>query len=199
MEQTVVCNLYGGPGTGKSSTASQLFSLMKWEGEDVELVDEFAKQLVWEEHFNCMADQLWVSANQNRKLERLKGKVRYIITDSPLDLCWVYGQNYMPKTFIPFILDIADQYDNFNVMLRRKKAYNPKGRIQDENGAKDLDGQIRHMLTNVRKGIDFEVDATPDAAPLILERLRAYHYDRYVQPELNYGDFPAWDRLGAAD
>lgn len=180
MENTLVCNLYGGPGTGKSSTAAQVFAYMKWLGEDVELVDEAAKAMVWEGHIEMMADQLWVSANQNRKLERLKGKVRYIITDSPLDLCWVYGQDYAPKTLIPFILDIHDNYNNFTVMLRRKKAYNPKGRVQDEDGAKDLDGRIRHMLTEVRNGIDFEIDATPEAAPFIYEALKQHYTEKFL-------------------
>lgn len=42
---TKVINLIGAPGAGKSTIASQLFSLMKWQGLDVELVSEYAKEL----------------------------------------------------------------------------------------------------------------------------------------------------------
>ena len=34
--ETIVINLIGAPGTGKSTVASELFSKMKWSGYDVE-------------------------------------------------------------------------------------------------------------------------------------------------------------------
>ena len=42
--ETIVINLIGAPGTGKSTVASELFSKMKWSGYDVELVSEYAKE-----------------------------------------------------------------------------------------------------------------------------------------------------------
>ena len=44
--KTIVINLIGSPGTGKSTLASELFSKMKWKGHDVELVSEYAKELI---------------------------------------------------------------------------------------------------------------------------------------------------------
>ena len=44
--KTIVINLIGSPGTGKSTLASELFSKMKWKGHDVELVSEYAKESV---------------------------------------------------------------------------------------------------------------------------------------------------------
>ena len=38
--KTTVINLIGAPGTGKSTLASELFALMKWQGYDVEIVSE---------------------------------------------------------------------------------------------------------------------------------------------------------------
>lgn len=46
--KTTVINLIGSPGTGKSTIAAELFARMKWLGFDVELVSEYAKELVWE-------------------------------------------------------------------------------------------------------------------------------------------------------
>ena len=43
LMKTIVINLIGSPGTGKSTLASELFSKMKWQGYDVELVSEYAK------------------------------------------------------------------------------------------------------------------------------------------------------------
>lgn len=45
---TLYVNLYGGPGTGKSTGASYIFSKLKLAGVEAELVTEYAKDLVWE-------------------------------------------------------------------------------------------------------------------------------------------------------
>ena len=44
-----VINLFGGPGCGKSTTAADLFARMKLRGLSVELVTEYAKDVVWDE------------------------------------------------------------------------------------------------------------------------------------------------------
>ena len=82
-----VINLFGGPGCGKSTTAAGLFHLMKLNEMNVELVTEYAKDLTWEERFGTLAnDQLYVFAKQQKRLQVLKNKVRYVVTDSPLIL-----------------------------------------------------------------------------------------------------------------
>ena len=91
---TKVINFYGGPGSGKSTQASGLFYKMKAAGYSVELVNEFAKECVWEGNVPMLKDQLWVLAHQHRKLVRLRDKVDYIITDSPVLLSIVYRNVY---------------------------------------------------------------------------------------------------------
>lgn len=44
-----VINLFGGPGIGKSTLAAGLFEHMKIAGFNVELVNEYAKDMVWEQ------------------------------------------------------------------------------------------------------------------------------------------------------
>src|SRR6266446_4338308 len=90
-----VINLFGGPGTGKSTVASDLFALMKWQNMNVELVTEFAKEVTWEKHHNIFNDQLYILAQQNRRLERLKDQVNYVISDSPI----LMYQAYNPKGY----------------------------------------------------------------------------------------------------
>ena len=50
MKNTLVVNLYGAPGSGKSTGAAYLFSRLKMNGVDCEYVPEFAKSAVWEEN-----------------------------------------------------------------------------------------------------------------------------------------------------
>lgn len=53
-----VINLFGGPGSGKSTLAAGLFERMKIQGLSVELVTEYAKDMVWERRGNILDDQL---------------------------------------------------------------------------------------------------------------------------------------------
>lgn len=143
-----VINFIGGPNTGKSTTASGLFYYMKVHGINVELVNEYAKEKTWEEHSNILQDQLYILAKQNRKLERLRGKVDYAITDSPIFL----GLNYMPDgyptTFEPFVMDIWNSYDNITYYLHNDGdlTYQQSGRSQSLDQAKEKDNEIRNFV-----------------------------------------------------
>lgn len=167
---TKVINFYAGPGAGKSSTASDLFAFMKWKGESVELVQEFAKDLTWDEHFDILADQLWVSANQNRRMQRLVGKVDYIITDSPLIMCQVYAEEYFP-TFLPMIAEIHNHYENIDVFLERKKPYVAKGRSQSEEAARLIDGKVHAMMNGK---FDLFVEGDPEAKYTIYNHIKKF-------------------------
>lgn len=166
-----VVNLLGGPGTGKSTTASDLFALMKWRNYNVELVNEFAKEATWEEHMTILQDQLYVIAMQNRRLYRIKDKVDYAITDSPLLLALAYTRDdYFPNHFKNFVRELWDSYDNVNIFLNREKPYHAIGRTQTENEARALDDKVKNMF--VEFGIPFiEVPGDENAKNRILRIL----------------------------
>ena len=92
--RTMVINLIGAPGTGKSTIAAELFAKMKWAGYDVELVSEYAKELVWEQRDETFKNELYLFAKQQHRMFRLNGKVKYIITDRPLILSVFYNKKY---------------------------------------------------------------------------------------------------------
>lgn len=140
-----VINLFGAPSCGKSTTAAGLFFLMKSEGFKVELVTEYAKQIIWDERQNIFRDQLYITAKQNRCLERLRDKVDWVITDSPLLLGFVYAQNYY-QSFPSFIKELWDSYNNINFLLERVKPYVQLGRNQNENQAEQLQESIQSLL-----------------------------------------------------
>lgn len=146
-----VINLYGGPGSGKSTTAAGLFHKMKKEGLNVELVTEYAKDKVWDNSVDVLLDQLYVFAKQNRKLDRLKGKVDYVITDSPILLSIYYGDKYGRHSynfecFKVLALEVYNSYDNYNVFITRTKPFKQVGRLGSEEGANQADVEIREML-----------------------------------------------------
>ena len=95
---------------------------MKSKGYKVELVTEFAKDLVYQESFFRLKDQLMILARQNHKLWVLKDKVDYAIVDSPLLLsCYYYLDNgdYSEKLFKDFVIDTYNKYNNLNIFLQR--------------------------------------------------------------------------------
>ena len=143
METTVV-NMYGGPGSGKSTVAAGVFFILKASNKNVELATEFAKDLVWEERDKTLEDQQYVWAKQRHKIQRVLGKVDLVITDSPLLLSTIYGKT--SKIFKECVVHEDKAYQQLNYFLVREKPYIKSGRKQSELEAKKLDEEIHAML-----------------------------------------------------
>lgn len=156
-----VINIFGGPGTGKSTTAAYIFHEMKCSGANVELVTEYAKDMVWEGRMNVMTDQLYMAAKQNRKLERLVDQgLEMAITDSPLILGALYQSPGYYSLFEPFLVEVYNSYQNLNIFLERSTEYNPLGRNQTLEEAIEIDRQNILLLEKHGIGIDVCVDLT---------------------------------------
>jgi hypothetical protein len=111
---------------------------MKLAGYNVELVTEYAKKLVYDSRDNILSsDQLYILAKQNRKLEMLRDKVDYVITDSPLILSHVYyyANGKKRDVFNDMVNHVYNSYDNVLVHLSR----NPEIKYQNEGRLQDLD------------------------------------------------------------
>lgn len=172
----LVINLFGGPGTGKSTTAAGLFYEMKTRGYKVELVTEFAKDLVYQESYFRLKDQLMILARQNHKLWVLKDKVDYAIVDSPLLLSQHYFQyngDYDEKLFKDFVLDTYNRYNNFNIFLKRnidEHPYQEYGRSQTLDEAIEIDESIKKILQDTNSEYK-TIDVSKYSVELILKRI----------------------------
>jgi hypothetical protein len=155
----------GGPGVGKSTTATHVFSLLKMSGVNCEYVSEFAKDLTWSESAKTLGFQPYVFGEQAWRIERLIGKVDVIVTDSPLLLSSIYAAENLPQCFHDFVLWTHNRYDNINFYITRTKLYNPVGRNQTEEQAIDIDEKMIEFMT--RTGIGFKSILTGDGtAPI---------------------------------
>ena len=147
---TTYINLFGGPGVGKSTLAAELFSRLKKLGKSVELVTEFAKDLVWENRRETLQIQPYVSMKQFRNLARLKHKVDYVITDSPIMKDSVYARRYaneLPQSYHELLYFLHGNLgDSINILLTREYDYEENGRYQTEQEAVDIDLELRFML-----------------------------------------------------
>lgn len=166
---TKIINLYGGPGTGKSTTAALLYGEMKQKGINCELVTEYAKDVVWWEAEAKLKNQIYVFAKQHSRIFRLLDKVDYIITDSPLLLSCFYGR-HESEEFHNLIKHEVNSHDNIHIFLNRCKKYNPIGRMQTEDEARYIDIQIISMLQG--NDIDFSIfDAGKGVVSTIMNKV----------------------------
>jgi len=153
-----IVNLFGGPGIGKSSIANGLTYTLKKKHITCDNPYEFPKVLAWDENHSAIKDQLYVLANQHRGIVKSFGKVDYIILDSPIILSLVYRSVYKgleyPATlygdsFDKMVLDIHNQYDTLNILLKRTDGgFNEKERYQTIDESKMLDDEIEKTLIN---------------------------------------------------
>lgn len=160
-----VINFFAGPGAGKSTLAAELFVALKRRGEAVDLVTEYAKDLVWERRNNVLADQLYIFAKQRRRLIRLQESgVAWAVTDSPLLFSCLYGKTSL--TFRALVQEEFDEFANINFFVRRKKAYVELGRMHTEAEACALDTRARRLLHTMH-----EIDGDGTALSKILQVL----------------------------
>ncbi|MBQ0064266.1 MAG: AAA family ATPase [Firmicutes bacterium] len=171
MKDTIVINIIGGPGSGKTTIAAGLYAQLKRLGYDVENVPEFSNELVFEEHMSAFNDRLYMHAMQNHRLFVMNGKLDYIITDSPLLLTSIYNDFYlkdkMPASYNEMIhlavKETHNLYHNVTYYLERNTNYNVVGRRENETDAIALDtlvldylhqNQISYKTISIENGVD---------------------------------------------
>ena len=142
-KNTLVVNLIGGSGIGKSSNAALLFGNLKKLGIDAELVQEFAKQLVWEEREKTFSDQLYIFSKQNHKINMINDNVEVIVTDCPLIISTIFLKDNCLKNTI---INEFNKYNNLNIVLERIHEFQQNGRREDENGAIENDQKLINCL-----------------------------------------------------
>lgn len=171
--------LYGGPGTGKSTTAAQVFARLKQVGYNVEIVHEVAKDFTWEQRHVALSHQPYIMGKQTFRMDRLRGKVEGIVTDTSTLFALIYGdKRFASDAFRAWVLDDYRRRKTINVFLTRdpSRAYNPNGRRQSEESAKAMDEKIRALLNE--NEISHYIVPMGDAAPACIADLAARAMER---------------------
>jgi len=170
MGLALVVNLFGAPGSGKSTTRSGIFHRLKSAGVSVEEVTEFAKDLTWEKRIEALRCQPYVFGEQLWRMVRLREQVDVVVTDSPLLLSYFYGfimyPSVWPESFYRSVVEVHHgQQPQLNFFIERVKPYVQRGRNETEEEAARVDRELRVVLGDL--SVPFEAvlgnSATADA------------------------------------
>ena len=149
MSKTLIVNLFGSPGAGKSRGAAYIFSRLKTLNVNVELVTEFAKEKYWEGSSKVFDNQAYIFGEQYFRITRLLNEVDVIVTDSPIALSAFYNHSErLGERFNEMVIHTFNSYDDYqlNYLLKRSVPYNPKGRFQTESQSDNLYYQMSNFL-----------------------------------------------------
>ena len=169
--QTIVINLSGGPGSGKSTTAAGVFYELKKMGYVCELVTEFAKDKVWEDSTHILDNQIYIFGKQYHKMWRLNGKVQFIITDSCLPLS-IYYSKLNSENFNNLVMECYDHFTNAMFFIDRGDGYERQGRIQTLEESKKIDESILDIFK--KYNLVYERVHQSDAVSYIVNEIKKY-------------------------
>ena len=158
QKKTVVINLWGGSGVGKSTAAAAIFAELKMRGYHSELVREYVKAWAWAGITPSGFDQPYLFGQQSRIESMLYGKLDVLVTDSPLLISAFYERWHLKRDIIlPAITNFLDYAKDHNVhylnfWLEHYKVFDTRGRYETEEVAKDVHAAMKGWLVDL--GID---------------------------------------------
>lgn len=139
-------NLYGGPNCGKSTIAAAVFVELKARLINCELVREFAKELVYKGVDMRLLDEgsrLCLLAEQLQRETILKGKVDYLITDSPMLLTSYYHNKNYAKVIA---LNTLNKEDFHFWLPRTNQKYEQSGRSHNLDESLKIDEEMKKYI-----------------------------------------------------
>ena len=173
MKETLVINLIGGPCSGKSTIAAELFARLKKMGVHCELVSEYIKDRIYEENQTMPKNQIAIFGMEHYSISTKIGKVDCLIHDGSFINNCVYKKEDN-KEFDNLIVSEYKKFNNIDFFIKRGNIeFEEYGRIHNLKQSKELDKIIKETYNNY--GLSYiEVesrDAVDKIIPIILKRL----------------------------
>lgn len=154
-DRALVVNCFGGPSVGKSTMALGVTFALKLMQIPVEIVPEVAKEMLLEGRKRPLLEwQAYVTAKQHRNLDRSRKDVEVVVTDSPILTGCFYKSSGYSDLFDQFWLERHREMYSINFLITRdySRPYDPIGRYQTEEQAKQVDLNISEWLTRYGVG-----------------------------------------------
>ena len=148
MKKSLIINIYGGPGSGKSTCADYIFSQLKMHNINAELITEQTKVEAYKQNTEFFENQFYIDGCASYQIKQLFGNVDVIITDSPLRMNYLYALEHNKPKLAEAILEDLEQYKNCteNFFIKRPDDFQQEGRIHSEEDSKKIDESIKNML-----------------------------------------------------
>ena len=170
-KNTIVINAFAGPGAGKTTSCLEVAEKLKKQGFVTEYVQEYAKELVYDNNF-IMLDghyehQFAILNEQVKRINRLYGKVDFIVTDSPNLLNNTYlnedKNTEVYSAYSDSVNKLYGLYNNFNYFVERDTSvFEKEGRIHNLEQSIAIDNELKNMLHNNQIDFDVYTHATID-------------------------------------
>lgn len=170
-KNTIVINAFAGPGAGKTTSCLEVAEKLKKQGFVTEYVQEYAKELVYDNNL-IMLDghyehQFVILNEQMKRINRLYGKVDFIITDSPILLNNTYlnedKNTEVYSAYSDSVNKLYGLYNNFNYFVERDTSvFEKEGRIHNLEQSIAIDNELKNMLHNNQIDFDVYTHATID-------------------------------------
>lgn len=173
---TLLLNAFGGPGAGKSTASLSIAGELKKLGYLAEYVPEYSKELVWEENWELLdgsaQHQLAILEEQMRRVDRLEGKVDFIITDAPILLNQIYNNELTPQ-YKKMLEILHGQYETYNFVVQRNPSeFEMEGRIHNLEQSRQKDQEILDMLDEC--GIAYDIYGHASVHKVISDAIKAH-------------------------
>lgn len=170
-KHTIVINAFAGPGAGKTTSCLEVAEKLKKQGFVTEYVQEYAKELVYDNNL-IMLDghyehQFAILNEQMKRINRLYGKVDFIVTDSPILLNNTYlnedKNTEVYSAYSDSVNKLYGLYNNFNYFVERDTSvFEKEGRIHNFEQSIAIDNELKNMLHNNQIDFDVYTHATID-------------------------------------
>ncbi len=173
MNQTLVVNLIGGPCSGKSTVAAELFARLKKMGISCELVSEYIKERIYEENNTIKTHQIAIFGMEHYAITNKIGKVDVIVHDGSFlnNIVYKQGENI---EFDNLVISEYNKFNNLDFFLKRGNIdFETYGRIHTLEESLELDNLIRKVYNNAKVNfIEVESrDAVDKIIPHILRKI----------------------------
>lgn len=170
-KNTIVINAFAGPGAGKTTSCLEIAEKLKKQGFVTEYVQEYAKELVYDNHLTMLdghyEHQFAILNEQMKRINRLYGKVDFIVTDSPILLNNTYlnedKNTEVYSAYSDSVNKLYGLYNNFNYFVERDTSvFEKEGRIHNLEQSIAIDNELKNMLHNNQIDFDVYTHATID-------------------------------------
>lgn len=173
-KKSLVINLIGGPGCGKSTTMAGVFYKLKKNGVNCEMATEFTKDKVWEEDYRMLDDQLYIIAKQFHRISRLIDKVDIVIMDTSLLSSIIYDKSGS-QALKQLCIEMFNQFNNMVFFIDRSDIkYHTEGRVESFERSQEIDEKYKNLMEECN--IQYTSVTNEECVDVIFKKLKEEGY-----------------------